>query len=656
MCGILGVFENTSVDARSQRVEKMGRAILHRGPDGSGTWSSADGITLGHRRLAIIDLSPLGHQPMVSASGRFAITFNGEIYNYQELKSKLSSEYNFKGASDTEVLLAGFERWGIEKTLSQAVGMFALGIWDQENRKLSLARDRIGEKPLYYSWENGAFGFASDVRALANGGFTSRGIELEAVQSYTQFGYVPCPLSIYKGVFKLPPGHLVSLDSAELVSAPHILASHPFWDSLSVCMDAAGARRSDLTDRQVVDELESLLLQSVKGQMISDVPLGAFLSGGIDSSTIVGLMQKLSSGRVKTFSIGFAEESYNEAQHAKRVAEHLGTDHTELYVTPADALSIIPKLPGIYGEPFADSSQIPVYLVSKLARQKVTVSLSGDGGDELFCGYNRYLWATKAWRIMEWAPRSFRALFAKTLNSVGHGAWENLYSFGRKFLPGLVPDVRQPGLKAQKLARILGVQDGMSLYSKLVTFWKDVVPGQPQRHPAWLGSCRKFSLLEDQMMYGDLVSYLPDDILVKVDRAAMSVSLETRAPFLDHRIVEFAWGLPLRFKVRDGVTKWALRQVLYKYVPRSLIDRPKSGFGVPIDFWLRGPLREWAEELLSTKALNDTGVFCERAVRSAWNEHLSEQGNWRDHLWIILMYQGWAKGLCSAGSVDQIAV
>ncbi len=632
----------------------MARALFHRGPDGGGVWNSVDGISFGHRRLAIIDLSPLGHQPMTSASQRFVITFNGEIYNYLELKTELSDGYPFKGGSDTEVLLAGFQAWGIEETLRRAVGMFAIGVWDQQTKTLTLARDRLGEKPLYYGWNEGAFGFASDVRALSAGGFADLGVDLEAVQAFTQFGYVPSPLSIYKGVFKLPPGHLVELSERALVGHSHVLASKPYWDSLSRCLSLSQSRNKNLSDASVVGDLEALLLQSVKGQMISDVPLGAFLSGGIDSSTVVALMQKASSKGVKTFSIGFSEESYNEAHFAKRVAEHLGTDHTELYVTPRDAISVIPELPAMYGEPFADSSQIPVYLVSKLARKKVTVSLSGDGGDELFCGYNRYLWATKAWSFMKLVPQPLRSAAASMLNSVGHSAWEWLYGVGRKILPGVVPEVRQPGLKAQKLARILGVKDGMALYSKLVSFWKDVVSNQPYQTPSWLESCRKFSHFEDQMMYGDMVSYLPDDILVKVDRAAMSVSLETRAPFLDHRIVEFAWGLPLKFKVRDGLTKWALRQVLYKYVPRSLIDRPKTGFGVPIDFWLRGALKDWAEDLLSERALKDTGVFCPKTVRKAWMEHKTEQGNWRDHLWIILMYQGWATNRAAINVPQQI--
>lgn len=640
MCGILGVFQTSSKEERAETVRRMAQVIAHRGPDGEGIWSSELGITLGHRRLSIIDLSEGGGQPMTAASGRYVITFNGEIYNYQQLRQEIGREYDFKGQSDTEVLLAGFQLWGVETTLKRAVGMFAMGIWDNAEKSLTLARDRIGEKPLYYGWSGGGFAFASDVRALRKGGFAEAGISFAAVEAYSRFGYVPCPLSIYQGLFKLSPGHLLTLSEQELLAGQG-KSPAPYWDVFETCKRLENSRNDNRSERDVVAELEGLLVESVKGQMISDVPLGAFLSGGVDSSTIVALMQKLSSKKIKTFAIGFAEEGYNEAHHAKRVAEHLGTDHTELYVTAKDGVSIIPELPKIYGEPFADSSQIPVFLVAQLARKSVTVSLSGDGGDELFCGYNRYIWATKAWRYMRLAPRWGRERLASLLNSVGHASWEKVYNAGRSVLPGLIPEVRLPGIKAQKLARILGVNDGMELYYKLISFWSGVVPGQTKARPAWLERCREFRSFYDQMMYGDLVSYLPDDILVKVDRAAMSVSLETRAPFLDHRIVEFAWNLPLKFKIHSGVTKWALRQVLYKYVPRSLIDRPKAGFGVPIDFWLRGELRDWAEELLSERSLNDSGVFDAAEVRRIWKQHLSEHGNWRDHLWIILMYQGW---------------
>jgi asparagine synthase (glutamine-hydrolysing) len=624
--------------------------LTHRGPDDEGVWlDGGAGVALGHKRLSILDLSPAGHQPMVSAGGRYVVVFNGEIYNHLALRKELDfpvqevigSERRggWRGHSDTETLLAGFEAWGVEETVKRAVGMFALAVWDRASRALTLARDRLGEKPLYYGWQGNAFLFGSELKALrGHPGFRGE-VNRDAIALLLRHNYVPAPYSIYRDVYKLPPGTCLQINPRQRTAQPS-----PYWSARD---QAELGRREQYagTEEQATTELEELIKQSLAGQMVADVPLGAFLSGGVDSSTVVALMQQLSSRPVKTFTIGFHEDAYNEAVHARAVARHLGTDHTELYVTPEETLAVIPKLGELYDEPFADSSQIPMFLVSKLARQHVTVSLSGDGGDELFGGYNRYFWATNIRRRLGWLPRPLRSALAGLLATLPPTAWDAAFRRLGHFIP---PGLRysEPGLKLHKLAETLAARTPEEIYRGLVSHWKqpaDLVPGAKEP-PTVLTDSRAWTEVGDfehRMMYFDTVSYLPDDILVKVDRAAMGVSLETRVPFLDHRLVEFAWRLPLGFKIRRGVTKWLLRQVLYRHVPRELIERPKTGFGVPIDSWLRGPLKEWAESLLDPIRLAREGFFNPAPIQQKWKEHLSGQHNWQYHLWDVLMFQVW---------------
>jgi len=614
----------------------MGEAIVHRGPDDGGVWLDANaGIGLSHRRLSILDLSPAGRQPMVSASGRHVIAFNGEIYNHLDLRRQLG-DHVWRGHSDTETLLAGFEIWGIEKTLQHAVGMFAFALWGRDTRTLTLARDRLGEKPLYYGWQSGVFLFGSELKALKQHPAFKGEVDREALVLYLRYCCIPAPRSIYQGIHKLAPGTLLQVH----VSGPQLPEAVPFW-SLKDVVEHGQRNLFEGSDTEAVAELEAKLLDAVSLQQIADVPLGAFLSGGIDSSTIVAMMQAKSTRPVRTFTIGFQEAGYNEAEQAKAIARHLGTDHTELYVTPAQAQAVIPRLATLYDEPFADSSQIPTYLVSQMAREHVTVSLSGDAGDELFGGYNRYAWATK---ILQ-HPRFLRRLLAHGLTALSPSVLNRLC---RTLAPVLPKSTRfaLPGDKAHKLASILGMESGAAIYRGLVSTWPapaDVVLGSEE--PATLlddpAAWATVAAFEHRMMYLDAMSYLPDDILVKVDRAAMGVSLETRVPFLDHRVVEFAWQLPLSIKIRDGQGKWILRQVLYKHVPKKLIERPKTGFGVPIDSWLRGPLREWAEALLDESRLRREGFFNPAPIRQKWTEHLSGQRNWQYHLWGILMFQSW---------------
>ena len=615
---------------------RMGEAIGHRGPDDSGVWLDADGgIGLSHRRLSVLDLSPAGHQPMVSASGRYVIAFNGEIYNHLDLRRQLSDRA-WCGHSDTETLLAGFELWGIEQTLQATVGMFAIALWDRIDRSLILARDRLGEKPLYYGWQGGVFLFGSELKALKHHPSFQGEVDREALALYLRYSYVPAPRSIYRGMCKLAPGTLLRVRAGDR----QLPEPKQFW-SLKAVAEHGQREPFEGSDEEAVEALEGKLLESVRAQQIADVPLGAFLSGGIDSSTIVALMQSQSHRPVQTFTIGFQEVGYNEAEHARAVARHLGTDHTELYVTSAQALAVIPRLATLYDEPFADSSQIPTYLVSQMARAHVTVSLSGDAGDELFGGYTRYAMAA---RILQY-PKSLRKLLAGGLTSLSPLAWNRLFSALAPVLPKSMRFVL-PGDKAHKLASILEAESQEVIYRRLVSTWlapEDVVLGS--KEPSTLlddrASWANGVVFEHCMMFLDAMTYLPDDILVKVDRAAMGVSLETRVPFLDHRVVEFAWQLPLAMKIRDGQGKWLLREVLYKYVPKELIERPKMGFGVPIDSWLRGPLRDWAEALLDETRLHKEGFFHPRPIREKWAEHLSGRRNWQYLIWNVLMFQAW---------------
>lgn len=643
MCGFAGFLVSgnliQNIDAKSV-LHQMADAINKRGPDSDGYWvDDSAGIGLAHRRLAIVDLSPAGAQPMTSSSGRYVLVFNGEVYNHLVLRAEMERfrgpPHGWGGHSDTETLLAGFDAWGIEGTLQHAIGMFAFAVWDKHTRTLTLARDRLGEKPLYYGWQGrgaqAAFLFGSELTALRRHPAFAADINRDALAMYMRHNCIGGAHSIFSGIHKLEPGHMLSVSLA--APKPVVRA---WWSGAAVARQGV-AQPFAGSPHEAIDALEALLRDAVGQQMMADVPLGAFLSGGIDSSTVVALMQVQSSRPVRTFSIGFHEAGYNEAEHAKAVARHLGTDHTELYVTAQQALDVIPKLPSLYSEPFADSSQIPTFLVSQLARQHVTVSLSGDAGDEMFCGYNRYQMTAGLWSKLSRIPRPLRQMAASLITAVPSTTWDKL---------GAVLPMSRVGDKLHKGAAVLGSRSVADLYRGMVSHWAEpanIVLGATEPASVIAGAAPNLLGLNDveRMMALDMLSYLPDDILAKVDRAAMGVSLETRVPFLDHRVVEFAWSLPLHYKLRNGVTKWPLRQVLYRHVPRELIERPKMGFGVPIDQWLRGPLRDWAESLLSESRLRQEGFFDPAPIRRKWAEHLSGQRNWQYHLWDVLMFQAW---------------
>ena len=650
MCGFAGYFTvgRGGVDAEGKRiVERMAAAITHRGPDSVGHWIDAShGVALSHRRLAIVDLSDAGYQPMVSTCGRYMLVFNGEIYNHQCLRDELGRNSYlpaWRGHSDTETLLAGFSIWGGRMTVERCIGMFAFSLWDKKEQTLILARDRLGEKPLYYGWQgrgdSASFLFGSELKALRAHPVFSADINRDALSLYMRHNNVPCPYTIYKDIYKLPPGCILTLSKDN--SEPKV---KQYWSAADVAMDGVAQPFSgSATD--AVDELDKLLQRSISQQMLADVPLGAFLSGGVDSSTIVSLMQAQSLQPVKTFSIGFTESDYDEAIYAKDIAKHLGTDHTELYVSPEQAMSVIPRLPTVYDEPFADSSQIPTYLVSEIARQHVTVSLSGDAGDELFAGYNRYQVTASTWGRLSKVPHWLRQSTKWGIERFSPSQWNKLAS-----LTGLDKRWADIGYKLHKGAGVLGASSVDELYMGLVSHWQDpssVVLNSEELPTLLTGNQPLLSGLNDveRMMIMDALTYLPDDILTKVDRAAMGVSLETRVPFLDHRVFEFAWSLPLDYKIRhvngSYITKWALREVLYRRVPKKLIERPKMGFGIPIDAWLRGPLREWAEELLNENRLKQEGFFHSTLIQQKWEEHLSGQRNWQHLLWCVLMFQSW---------------
>lgn len=644
MCGIVGFLMTGALpQPPDEIIRRMTDAIIHRGPDAEGVWlDNNSGIALGHRRLSILDLSPEGSQPMVSCSGRYIIVFNGEIYNFREIRLELDEQQirPWRGHSDTEVMLSAIEEWGIEGALKRFVGMFAFALWNREERTLTIARDRLGEKPLYYGWCNGTFLFASELKALRVHPAFVDDIDRDSITLLLRHSCIPAPYSIYKGIRKLLPGTYLTVT----VGTPKEDTPIVYWSAREVAQ-AGQANLFDGSDQEAIDQLEILLQQSIRQQMVADVPLGAFLSGGIDSSTIAALMQAQSSAPIKTFTIGFYEEDYNEAIYAKEVAGHLGTEHTELYVTPQQALDVIPRLPQLYDEPFSDSSQIPTFLISELTRRHVTVSLSGDAGDELFGGYNRYAWGHSIQRSVGWLPTSLRKQFAHLLSSRSEANWNKTFKNFDNIIP---PRFRynNPGDKILKLSGMLDFKNQMDLYKKLISHWESpssLVLGstEPRTILNDTSIWDQFTDIRHAMMFTDMTSYLPDDILVKVDRAAMGVSLETRVPFIDHRVVEFAWQIPISMKIRHGQGKWILRQVLKKYVPNKIIDRPKMGFGVPLDSWLRGPLREWAENLLSTERLKNEGYFDPTPIRQKWAEHLSGSNNWQYYLWDVLMFQAW---------------
>lgn len=639
MCGIAGFFDlsrGLPKGALEHTVSEMSMALTHRGPDGAGVWADeAGGIALGHRRLSVIDLSPSGAQPMASADSRFIITYNGEIYNADELRQSLADAgvSSLRGHCDTEILLEACALWGVEETLKRATGMFAFAIWDRRERRLTLARDRLGIKPLYWGRMGRSILFASELKALTVHPQFKGTLDRDALSSYFRYGYVPAPASIYQNVFKLEPGHFIEFDlygkSREKV----------YWDLHQLAKEGAAKAAPPLDEKEALDALEAQLREAVRCRLVSDVPLGAFLSGGIDSSTVVALMQAENSNPVKTFTIGFDEADYNEAGHARDVATHLGTDHTELTVRPEDALGVIPNLPSLYDEPFADASAIPTFLVSELARSDVTVSLSGDGGDELFAGYDRYRIAGVA--RLGFAPAPLRRALGAVIGALPPQAWD--------FLARPIPDrLRPPALgdKLAKLSRVLKSDDDDAVYRTLCALWAEpdaLVLGanEIKGAPFDVTLAADFPHFMSRMQYLDTMTYLPDDILTKVDRASMAVGLEARVPLLDHRVVEHAWGLHPSMKRRGGVSKWALREVLCRHVPRKMIDRPKMGFGVPVGDWLRGPLRDWAENLLDPDRLRREGVLDAAMVERHWQEHLSGRRNWSYRLWAVLMFQAW---------------
>lgn len=638
MCGIAGIVDPTlrgKGRALRQTASEMAATLIHRGPDAQASWADENsGIAFGHARLSIIDLSEAGAQPMTSRCGRCTITYNGEVYNAPELRQELTSlGREFRGHSDTEVIVEACAQWGVEATLKRLIGMFAFGLWDRKTATLTIARDRVGIKPLYWGTTGQAFFFTSELKALRHvPGWKGR-LDPQALAAFLTYSYVPAPFCIFEGVHKLEPGTLLEFSPGR---KPDIRV---YW-SLDDVVGSAAPVPPDADDDAMRDSLEELLLDAVERRMVSDVPLGAFLSGGIDSSTVTALMQKVSARPVRTFSIGFHEQGYNEAQHAKAVAEHLGTNHTEQYVTAGQTRDVIPQLPGIFDEPFADSSQIPTYLVSRLTRQHVTVALSGDGGDEVFAGYNRYGHGQAMASAARFLPAPVRAALSKGMLAVPPSAWDGM---SRAIPSGMRP--RLMGDKVHKLAKVVA-EDEIGAYRKLISQCDEawtLVPGayEPQGHLFDPALRTRFADGISWMQYLDTLTYLPDDILTKVDRASMAVSLEARVPILDHRVIEFAWSLPQHFKIRNGTTKWILREVLYKHVPRKLVERPKMGFGVPIESWLRGPLREWAEELLAQDALGSSGLLTPAPIREKWQEHLSGRRNWQHFLWNVLMFQAW---------------
>jgi len=642
MCGIAGLLGPPGDPTeRAAMATRMADTLAHRGPDDSGCWADPAGEAgLGFRRLSILDLSPEGHQPMTSSDGRFTVVFNGEIYNFAALKEELQAAgCSFRGRSDTEVLLASISRWGIEDAIPRLWGMFAFGVWDQSERVLHLVRDRLGKKPLYYGWQGGTFLFGSELKALrAHPDFQAQ-IDRDALASYLRFCYVPAPRSIYQDVRKLPPASWVTVRPGR----PHDMPDpRRYWDAESVAI--AGLEHPlVLSDGDATSELERLLADAIRLRSIADVPLGAFLSGGIDSSTVVALMQAQSRFRVSTFTIGFDASQYDESVQARAVAQHLGTDHTDLRVSPEDARAVIPRLAEFYDEPFADASQIPTFLVSKLARRRVTVALSGDGGDETFGGYNRYVAGTRIWRRLNGVPLPVRRAAADLAEVIPPRAWDLFGAAADRLLPATRRGVIT-GNSVHKLATVLDLGSIDEMYTRLVSTWPEpqrLVIGSHEPDLPWRTLKARLPSPADRMMLFDQVGYLPDDILAKVDRASMATSLEVRAPLLDHRVVEFAWRLPLDQKIRGGVGKWLLRRLLERHVPPSLFERPKHGFGVPIDAWLRGPLRDWAVDMLSEVRLRREGFFDPVPVQSALREHLQGRRNHQYKLWTVLMFQSW---------------
>ncbi len=645
MCGIAGFVElkrRSGPDELRAAVSRMANSLSHRGPDDQGVWTDPQaGVALGHTRLAIIDLSPAGAQPMVSSCGRFVLSYNGEVYNAPELRAELQAAGRpFRGHSDTEVMVEGFAVWGVRATIERLIGMFAFAVWDRSSQTLTLGRDRLGIKPLYWGHANGKLVFASELKALTVLPGWQGEIDRDALAAFLRYGYVPTPMSIYRGVHKLAPGTLLECGKSGEVK-------HTVYWSLADVAARGQAEPLDLGDDAAQDMMESLLADAVRRRMVADVPLGMFLSGGIDSSTVAALMQANSAQPIRTFSIGFREPAYDEADHAKLVAAHLGTEHTELYVTPAEAQAVIPNLQRIYDEPFADSSQIPTYLMSEMTRRHVTVALSGDGGDEVFAGYNRYGQGLALAKTIRTLPKPVRQAMAGAMTAISPGMWD--------YASLAVPESVRPRLMGDKIHKLAGVlsEDSVGFYRRLITQWSEassLVEGAGAPDESLYGRKLRDKFPDDVswMQYLDTLTYLPDDILTKVDRASMAVALEVRVPLIDHRVVELSWRLPQRFKLRGGVSKWLLRQIAYKYVPERLLARPKMGFGVPIDQWLKGPLKDWAEDLLSPSALGAGGLLKSQPITEKWSEHQAGSRNWQHFLWNVLMFQAWRRDNAAA--------
>jgi asparagine synthase (glutamine-hydrolysing) len=646
MCGLAGLFRagGASDAALTAQLRAMTDCIIHRGPDDGGTFTVPEaGVGLGFRRLAIIDLSPMGHQPMASESRRFTIVFNGEVFNHNALREELRAlGHGFRGHSDTEVILAAFESWGITAAVRRFVGMFAIAAWDAQEQSLTLIRDRLGIKPVFYWGGSGIMAFASELKSLVALPEFDRRLNRDALASYLRFLYVPSSSTIYQDVHKLPPGHLLTIRNP---AAP-LPAPEPYWSALTAAHDGA-ANQLQGSDAEAVEQLDRLLRDAIRLRLESDVPLGALLSAGVDSSTVVSIMQEMMSQPVRTFTIGFDNPEHDETEHARAIARHIGTDHTELRVSGRDALDVVPLLPDMFDEPLADPSQIPTYLVSKLARQHVTVALSGDGGDEVFAGYNRYRHGAAMARKLAGVPRPLRRAAAAAMTSMRPATWDAVTGVGARFLsPSSRP--RLVGERVHKMARLLGAEGTAGSYRTLMSFWdrpEDLVPGArelPDELDAILGASSPREL-EERMMLSDQRVYLADDLLAKVDRASMAVSLEARVPLLDHRVVEFGWRVPLHLKIRDGQGKWILRQVLYRRVPKALMERPKTGFTVPIADWLRGPLREWAEELLLPARLAEGGLFNPAPIQAAWRALREGRSPNATGLWAVLQFQDWRR-------------
>lgn len=641
MCGIAGIWNNKkSSNEMYTCLHSTISVIKHRGPDDGDVWFDENvRLGLAHRRLSIIELTKAGHQPMQSSCKRYIIVFNGEIYNHHQIRSKLfevDQNIKWRGSSDTETLLESVRLLGLEETLKLTTGMFALALYDRQAESLFLARDRFGEKPLYFGYNLGSFVFASELKSIKAIPGLDLKISQKSVQLQSQFAYVPEPYSIYEGIFKLEPGSILELSISDIKNS-NTGKTKKYWSAYDSASYGLGNKIEFNSDQAAIAELDRLLKISVKEQMMSDVPLGAFLSGGIDSSLIVSLMQAQSANPIKTFTIGFNEKGYNEAVHAKAVAKHLGTDHTELYVTAKDSISIVDRLASIYDEPFADTSQIPSILVSQLAKSKVTVCLSGDAGDELFGGYSRYFLTKKMWATISSLPKAIKSILVKSIHLLSPNQWNILYNTlvfnsGNKLI----------GNKLYKAVKALQANNGRELYFNLVNHLnpKETLMSNFDIEDVYSKWHNGGSLI-DQMMLFDTISYLPGDILTKMDRAAMSVSLETRIPFLNHNLYEFAWKLEDKYKIRNGVGKWILRKNLYNYVPESLVNRPKMGFSVPVGDWIRGPLKDWAEDLLDDAKIGEQGYYNRHSVKQIWEEHKSGKKNWDYQLWNILMFQQW---------------